>query len=216
MRLLLIILLVIPLVAGGEEPERLTADSFARFGDQRGVVLIGINWNRMWDCGGYENAQLHRISFLRLQQDGGEQLTHILDFTVPRRLPKTDYFTEYRVLLDPGEYALSSFDIKVAESVSHVRHLLTGADQLLKGGEPLGGTFSVFEREIVYVGHFELDCVESPIPWRYYIDDRGRFESFVSGLRHEFPFLEETPAHYRLFSTTQFGLEFSLDELEDE
>ena len=216
LRQLFVILLVSPLVAGADEPELLTADSFAELGGHRGVVLLGINWNRMWDCGGYENAQLHGISFLRVDQGDFKGAIRTLDFTVPRRLLETDYFTEYEILLEPGEYALSNFDIKVAESAFRVRHLVTGVEQLLKNGEALGGTFSVADGEIVYIGHFELDCVKSPIPWRYYIDSRERFESYMARLRSEYPFLAGTPAQFRLFSTTRFGLEFSLDELEDE
>ena len=135
---------------------------------------------------------------------------------IPRRLVKSDYFTEYQILLEPGEYALSSFDIKVAESASRVRHLVTGAEQLVEGDDAPGGTFNVANGEIVYIGHFELDCIESPIPWRYYIDSRERFESFVARLWNEYPFLVDKPVQFRLFSTTRFGLPFSLDDATDD
>ena len=212
LRRFFLILFVIPFGAGAAEPELLSADSFAEFGDHRGVVLLGINWNRMWDCGGYENAQLHEMSFRLLKPGDADGANSTLDFRIPRRLPQSDYFTEYEILLTPGEYALSSFDIKVAESVSGIRHLVTGAEQLIKDEEALGGTFSVANGEVVYIGHFELDCVESPIPWRYYIDSRERFKMVIARLWSKYPFLADTPVHFRLFSTTQFGLAFSLDE----
>ena len=139
LRSFLLILFVTPFGARAAEPQLLTADSFAELGDQQGVVLLGINWNRMWDCGVYENAQLHEISFVLRNPDGAKGRVSTLDFRVPQRLVKSDYFTEYKILLEPGEYALSSFDIKVAESAFRVRHLVTGAEQLIKGGETSGG-----------------------------------------------------------------------------
>jgi hypothetical protein len=216
LRRFLLILLVTPFVAGAAEPQLLSADSFSEFGEHRGVVLLGLNWNRMWNCGGYENAQLQEISFTLLDPGDAEVATSTLDFRIPGRLRKSDYFTEYEILLTPGEYALSSFDIKVAESASRVRHLVTGAEQLIKEGEALGGTFSIANGEILYIGHFELDCVESPIPWRYYIDSRERFRSFVTRFWSEYPFLVNTPVQFRLFSTTRFGLPFALEETPDD
>ena len=212
LRRFLLILFITPFGADAAEPQSLSANSFAESGDHRGVVLLGINWNRMWDCGGYENAQLHEISFTLLNPGDSEAAISTLDFRIPGRLFKSDYFTEYEILLAPGEYALSSFDIKIAESASRVRHLVTRAEQLIKDGEALGGAFSVENGEIVYIGHFELDCVESPIPWRYYIDSRERFKMVIARLWSKYPFLADTPVHFRLFSTTQFGLAFSLDE----
>ena len=179
LRRFLLILFITPFGADAAEPQSLSANSFAESGDHRGVVLLGINWNRMWDCGGYENAQLHEISFTLLNPGDSAAAISTLDFRIPGRLFKSDYFTEYEILLAPGEYALSSFDIKIAESASRVR-------------------------------------VDSPIPWRYYIDSRERFETFVAGLWSKYPFLADTPAQFRLFSTTRFGLPFSLDETPDD
>lgn len=210
-RRILVLAFIIPLIAGAGPPQPLSADSFAESGIDRGIVVLGINWNRMWDCGGYENAQLQRLSFLFVNQLDAVEAVRTLDFEIPHRLGSTNSFTEYEMLLEPGVYALSGFDIKVAESVARVFHLVTATEQLIGDGEPLGGTFSVSRGEIVYIGHFELDCVESPIPWRYYIDDRKRFESFIAKLRKEHPYLTDTPAQFRLFSTTQFGTQFSLD-----
>jgi len=105
---------------------------------------------------------------------------------------------------------LTDFDVKVARSASDVGHLKGSAETLVKEGQPVGGQFTVNAGEIVYVGHFGLDCGAEPFLWRQYLQDRQQFERYVGGFRAAFPFVEQVPVQYRLFSTSVFGKPFGL------
>jgi hypothetical protein len=66
--------------------------------------------------------------------------------------------------------------------------------------------------EIVYVGHFGLDCGAEPFLWRNYIQNREDFEGYVAGFREKYPFAKQVPVQYRLFSTQLFGNPFALKD----
>jgi hypothetical protein len=76
----------------------------------------------------------------------------------------------------------------------------------------VGGTFTVNPGEIVYVGHFGLDCGAEPFLWRNYIDGRGDFERYVDGFREKFPYVKHVPVQFRLFSTQLFGNPYTLKD----
>jgi hypothetical protein len=118
--------------------------------------------------------------------------------------------SEDAFLLEPGRYALSGYDVKVAISQENTQHRQGTESQLVPDGKPTGGSFAVAAGEIVYIGHFALDCTKEPIPWRYHINGSRDFERYVAGFRHAFPFIRDAPVHYRLFDTTQFGEAYTL------
>jgi hypothetical protein len=66
--------------------------------------------------------------------------------------------------------------------------------------------------EIVYVGHFGLDCGAEPFIWRNYIEGRDDFVKYVAGFREMYPFVKHMPVQYRLFSTKLFGNPFTLKD----
>jgi len=195
------------LAAAADQPTALDARIFAKTMPQTGIVIFNINWGRKWGCAGVENAQLQRLSFSRLPLT---ETSAKLDLKTPSKLFVEDRFLPYAYVVDPGTYAITAFDVKVAKSQRDVGHIVATVEHLFENGNPKGGTFEVSGNEVVYIGHFGLDCAQETIPWRYYIEDQVSFDSMVSGFGEQFPFASSLPVRYRLFSTTMFGRPFSL------
>lgn len=182
--------------------------STSTYSDELGVVVVQLNWGRTWKCGQFENAQLQALTFSKMQVEGsGEEA---LDLKTPSKLFVDNEFLPYAYVVEPGEYALTAFDVKVARSVTDVLHIKGTKDNLIEAGKPIGGTFTVKPKEIVYVGHFGLDCGAEPFLWRYYIEGRKDFERYIAGFREKYPFVKNIPVQYRLFSTRMFGNPYSI------
>lgn len=201
------IVLLAPVFA--DNMPELTEKSYAESSGTKGLVLVNVNWGRTWKCAGFENAQLQRLSFSRMPFNQ-ESLEHPdLDIAIPNKLNADISYLPYALLIEPGEYAFIGFDVKVARSISEVGHFIPKPNDFVKEGKPIGGSFKVGKGEIVYIGHFGLDCMERPIPWRYYIDisdsDHGEFDKYISKFRVRFPFVKDAPSVYRLFETTLFA-----------
>ena len=209
-RLAIVLILSLPATGLCAELRELTAAGFKEAADRQGIVILQVNWGRDWGCAGFENAQLQKLEFTRLS-DSASSEPAMLSLETPSRLFVKDTFVPYALLVEPGEYALSQFDVKVARSVSDVGHLIGSEALLFEDGRPVGGTFSVAGGEVVYIGHFGLDCAEEPIPWRYYVEGREEFGRYVEGFRERYPYIMDTAVQYRLFSTHMFGQEYSLE-----
>lgn len=175
-----------------------------------GVLIIQVNWGRVWKCGQFENAQLQALTFTKSPIDTPEPVS--LAFETPSKLLVDNKFLPYAFVIQPGEYVLTGFDVKIVRSVSDIAHINGSKDNLIKDGKAVGGTFTVNPGEVVYVGHFGLDCGAEPFLWRSYIQDREDFERYIDGFRKRFPFMEQVPAHYRLFSTQLLGRPFALND----
>ena len=200
-------LLILPSVVFSAEPVDLSQNNYKT---DLGVLIIPINWGRAWDCGQFENAQLQALGFTKSPISGPEVTS--LELETPSKLFVNNEFLPYAFVVQPGEYILSSFDVKVARSKTDIAHIKGSMDNLIKEGKPLGGSFTINSGEIVYVGHFGLDCGAEPFLWRYYIDGRKEFERYIEGFRQKYPFLKKVPVHFRLFSTKMFGNPFSLQK----
>jgi hypothetical protein len=192
----------IPTLVMAAEPVSLTADTYKA---DLGVIIIQVNWGRVWKCGQYENAQLQALTFTKSPVDTPNQLS--LELRTPSELLSENKYLPYAYVIQPGEYTLTAFDVKVARSVTDVTHI-NGS----KNSKPAWGTFMVSPGEIVYVGHFGLDCGAEPFLWRSYIQSRGDFERYIGGFREKYPFVKEIPANFRLFSTQQLGNPFALKD----
>lgn len=201
------ILSTLPTLVIAAEPVSLSADTYKA---DLGVLVIQVNWGRTWKCGQFENAQLQALTFTKSPLDAPESVSLALE--TPSKLFVDNKFLPYAFVIQPGEYVLTAFDVKVARSVTDVAHINGSKDNLIKDGKPVGGTFTVNPGEIVYVGHFGLDCGAEPFLWRSYIDGRGDFEKYIGGFREKFPFVRQVPAQYRLFSTQLFGNPFALKD----
>jgi len=201
------ILSTLPTLVIAAEPVSLSADTYKA---DLGVLVIQVNWGRTWKCGQFENAQLQALTFTKSPLDAPESVSLALE--TPSKLFVDNKFLPYAFVIQPGEYVLTAFDVKVARSVTDVAHINGSKDNLIKDGKPVGGTFTVNPGEIVYVGHFGLDCGAEPFLWRSYIDGRGDFEKYIGGFREKFPFVRQVPTQYRLFSTQLFGNPFALKD----
>ena len=119
-------------------------------------------------------------------------------------------FDDYAFVVEPGEYALVGLHIKAANSMSDVRLAKVGRDRLIKDGRPDGGSFVVAPGEVIYIGHFYLDCYKEPTLWRYYPEDREAFNAYLSSVTKQHPELDALKVQFRLFKTTYFGRDFEL------
>lgn len=190
--------------------EALTNDNVDRLGSN-GLILLEVNWGRQWGCAGLDNAQLQKMTFKRLPDPALPNGNATIKLKTPSRLFVDDRYQTYALLIEPGVYALSGFDVKIAQSTSKLGHLIGKSKDLFDDDKPTGGTFTVAIGEIVYIGHFSLDCSQEPVPWRYYIERQDEFDRYVAGFRTKFPNIGDRPVHYRLFSTEMFGSAFTLE-----
>lgn len=211
----LLVLLVMALAAAGaagEHGKELTEGRYADTDGQLGVILFEINWGRSWNCGDYENAQLQRLTFTARSETSGRFAGTKLNFETPSRLFVDNVFTPMAIMVEPGTYALTGFDVKLARSMSEVSHYVGTEKELLPDGQPRGGKFSIVAGEIIYIGHFGLDCGEEVIPWRYYLTEQEDFVSFVDGFRELFPFAAANDVEFRLLETETIGARYLLNE----
>jgi hypothetical protein len=175
-----------------------------------GVIIMQINWGRTLNCGQYENAQLQALVFTKSSAEKPDGVS--LELNTPSRLLVDNEFLPYAYIVQPGEYLLSTFDVKVARSTTDIMHIKGRKDDLIEAGKPVGGSFTVNPGEIVYIGHFGLDCDAEPFLWRYYIEGRADFERYIDGFRQKYPFVKHVPVQFRLFSTQVLGSPYALDK----
>lgn len=207
LRCTIAILLMVPSLVIAAEPVNLSEDTYQ---PDKGILIIQANWGRRWKCGQFDNAQLQALTFTKSPIDSPKPMS--LELETPSKLFVDSKFLPYAFIVQPGEYVLTDFDVKVARSAKDLTHIKGSKDNLIKDGKPVGGTFTVNPGEIVYVGHFGLDCGAEPFLWRYYIESREEFEKYIDGFREKFPFVKHVPVQYRLFSTEFLGRPFTLND----
>lgn len=196
--------------AAAQTAERLADDAVAA-SESKGVVLLAVRWDRRWKCAGYENAQLRVLGFDKLpsaKPDDDASPDLLLD-DAPLLLTRPA-FDNYAFLVEPGEYGLSRLEIKVARSMTDVGFFKAPRSKLLPGGQPLGGKFTVAAGEVVYLGHFYLDCYQQPILWRYYPEGREGFKEYLVSVKRIYPALDVEKVTFRLFQTQEFGRDYKL------
>lgn len=172
---------------------------------------MSANWGREWKCGGFENAQLKSLAFDKAgaPKEGSDEEPDLV-LEDGSLLPPSSRFQNYAYIVEPGDYLLSAFSVKAVQSVSKVGYFRAARSDLIQDGQSKAGSFTVSAGEIVYIGHFSLDCTKTPMPWRYYTSDRGDFEKYLSGIKKEFDALDVAKVKFRLFDTTTMGRPFSL------
>ena len=191
--------------------EPLTPDSSLREREGKAVVLMDINWSRRWKCAGFENAQIRSLAFDRMPvAKSADDEPSDLAIEDPSPLTGKPGFVTYGFVVDPGEYALTGMKIKVARSVSDVGFFEAKRTSLLKADQPLAGSFEARAGELVYIGHFFLDCNQRPTLWRYYLKDRSAFNEYVEDVKKKYPALSARNPQFRLFRTTMLGEPFEL------
>jgi hypothetical protein len=183
-----------------------TKSQYDKSSGEMGTVVLAMNSNRYWGCGGYENAELQSMGFdlLPARHTNNDQAP---EFVINGSSGGPDFMV-YSSMLAPGTYALSYIKIKVARSMSEVAYLTAERSSLIQNHLPVAGTFNVQAGEVVYIGHFGLDCVNQPMLWRFYKEDKQSFKEFQDALNVYIPYLDD--ATFRLFETSHFGYDFSL------
>jgi hypothetical protein len=114
------------------------------------------------------------------------------------------------MLLEPGEYHLTGFVIKVARSARDVNIFTAARERIVKDGKSRAGTFRVAAGETVYVGNFAIDCADQPMPWRYYTEGREAFDDHLAQYKSKYPFVDTSKVVYRLFDTKTTGYPYEL------
>lgn len=191
--------------------QEVTAESYGN-DKTKGLVVLSAIWGRTWKCAQFENGQLRSFGFDRLPSQT------MADDAVPQILLEgSPLYAErqpvnYVMVLDPGEYGLATFTIKVASSVTDVKILGVGRARLFEGRKPIGGTFQVNAGELVYIGHFGLDCYKEPTIWRYYPEGRDGFDSYKKVIKNQYPFLDADNMQFRLFETSVLGRNYVLPQ----
>lgn len=208
----LTVLSVLAQVTHAENPVTLSEKTFRQAIGQQGFIILEVNWGRHWNCGEYENVQLQRLTFSRFEDDIDTTELASFDLSTPSNLHVRDEFTPYALVVEPGTWTLTGFDVKTARPGLDVGHVIGDMDSLVAEGEPVGGTFTLAADEIIYLGHFSRDCDEGPIPWRYYLADREEFVRYVARFREWYPFAAGSPVEYRLFATENLGRQFVLED----
>lgn len=172
--------------------DKLTKTNYEETENVKAVILYGMNWGRQWGCAGNDNAQLQNLTFSRIDSASNNE---DIVLNNPAKLFSESTSGSYAIIVNPGEYALTGYDIKIGKSSAGVNHI--------KGkGE---GTFKVNAGEIVYIGDFGLDCAGGePIPWRFYIQ-KDDFDSYVAGFKDKYKFVGNKQVIYRIFQTNNFG-----------
>lgn len=178
----------------------------------RGVVLVSANWARRWRCGPFENAQLQSLSFDRV--GGAKSPEEAPDILIEDGtwLPSKLGFVNFALTVEPGEYLFSGYKIKAARSMSDVGYFKGDRTTLVTDGKSRAGSFTVQAGEVVYIGHFALDCAQAPMPWRYYPEAKADFSKYLEAVAKEYPGLPTDRAKFRLFQTTVMGNPFELSE----
>jgi len=204
---LIAIFYLFPMFVVAAEPVELNKETFST---KQAVIIIQVNWGRTWKCGRFENAQLQALTFAQSSDDSSEGIS--LELETPSKLFVDNKFLPYAYVVQPGEYFLTAFDVKAARSTTDIVHIKGTKENLFKNGESVGGSFRVSPGEVVYIGHFGLECGAEPFLWRYYIDGRSEFEKYIEGFRWKYPFAKDVPVQFRLFSTKLLGNPFELDD----
>jgi hypothetical protein len=178
----------------------------------KGLVALSAIWGRTWKCAQFENGQLRSFGFDRLPSQ--TKADNVVPEVFLEDSPPYDnrHPINYVLALEPGEYGLAMFGIKVASSVTDVKILSVGRARLFEGSKPIGGTFHVSAGELVYIGHFGLDCYKEPTIWRYYPEGRDGFESYKEVIKKQYPFLNVEKMQFRLFKTTVLGRDYVLPQ----
>jgi hypothetical protein len=188
-----------------------TKKNYLAHSSSHGIILLDINWGRIWSCGEYENAQLVSLNFSKyVPENNSFSKKPELSINTPSKAFAKKYFKNYAFMLPEGEYALHSFKIKVAKSIKNVGYLSLSSDELLKDQKPLGGSFSIKSGEQVFIGNFSLDCTYGPTLWRYHSNGLVAFKDQVNEYKRSFPFLNLDAVTFRLFKTSEFGYDYEL------
>ena len=185
----------------GENVEA-TSDTYGRDKDTHAVVVMSVDWGRRWKFCGADNVQLRTFAFDRVPvlKHGDDEAADLLLKAPPSLTAGPGAVAQYALIVEPGEYALSYSELKVARSVNKVDTYAAGRNTLIRDAKSLWGSFKAGAGELVYVGHISTDCVDGrPMIWRYYIEGREDFQQYLAtDVKPKYPFLDTETVQYKL------------------
>src|SRR3989338_2683667 len=103
--------------------DKLTKKNYEDSKTEKAVVIYGVNWGRQWGCAGFDNAQLQNLRFSRIDSVSNDLDGEDIVLNTPAKLFSKNASESYAIIVNPGEYALTGFDIKIAKSSSDVSHI---------------------------------------------------------------------------------------------
>ena len=147
-----------------------------------------------------------------VQKRGDKEAADLVVNPPPSLLAGPGTTGHHALLVEPGEYALSYSELKLARSVSKVDSYSIGRKTLIADGNSRAGSFTVAAGETVYIGHFSTECVDGePQIWRYYIMGRAAFKKYLTEeVTSKYPFLDIDTIQYRLLKTSVIGNDYEL------
>jgi|CXWL01.1.fsa_nt_gi hypothetical protein len=175
-------------------------EEFLQHKGTKGLVLLSVNWNSRASCGGFEDARLASFSFDLGADARGDDAAG--DLVVDGARAGT---VDYVHSAAPGRYALSGFDIRVSKAERDSGGFKARRSRLIANGIPAGGSFEVRAGEMVYVGHFSVECRKQPTLWRTFPDGPAEFQEYLGRIKSRFPALETGKVQFRPMMTAQFG-----------
>ena len=190
-----------------------TPETYAAAALTKGTVILAINWSRLWNCDRFKSAEIVSMGFDRLPiSDVTSESPPEVFIDEPSRMMRKPALLDYALLLNPGEYALTSYEIRAVRLARGTRYFRANRSRLIEHGAPRAGSFEVKAGEIVYIGDFFVDCQQDPVLWRYYTKGRESFRSHMNRVQQKYPFIDPDQVTYRLFQTTNHGREYHLPE----
>lgn len=168
-----------------------TLASYKITGDSSAVVIVSVFWGRQWNCGAYHNVEIMSMGFDRypLQQQTVNNHSDIY-IDSPFQLFKKSNYYHYALLLKPGKYALSSYTIKVARTVSDLKRIHANRENLIKNTKSIGVTFEAKAGAVVYIGKFQVNCKNKPIIGYDYIKQEKEFTTLMAEIKQKYPFID--------------------------
>src|SRR5262245_43432556 len=94
-----------------------------------------------------------------VQKHGDDEAADLVAAAPPALLTGPQTAVHYALLVEPGEYALIFSELNAARSANDIATYRAWRTRLIQDGKPLAGSFNAGAGELVYVGHFALECV---------------------------------------------------------
>ncbi|MFT5397097.1 MAG: tetratricopeptide (TPR) repeat protein [Gammaproteobacteria bacterium] len=188
------------------EAAKLKKSDYKKHSDSKSVVLLEVSWARKWNCAGYENAQLTKLLFENISSgNAADKDYEEIRLKTTSRLFANPDFKIYGFLVNPGTYAFTGWSIRASRSMTEGGTISATRDHLVDGSDYHGGTFEVTAGEVIFIGNFFIDCLVSPIPWRFFPVGEEFVNEQFDTYKSKFKFIDNKTIIFRLLETQNFG-----------
>jgi len=117
---LLIIIFVLSASKAFAGYDKLTKRNYEESKNEKAVILYGVNWGRRWGCAGLDNAQLQNLTFSHIDSNLDRE---DIALNNPAKLFSENSSESFAIIVNPGEYALIAYDIKIARTSAGASHI---------------------------------------------------------------------------------------------